>query len=122
MYSVGLANSKNLDIGLVSLALDLSPLRIGFSPKKFQSLLMSFFVFFVFCFLFFFFFFFFFEGFLKIRMQRDVVKMILGDEKQQVHLSSQINRKWSLHVYPLFSLVFLLSFLLPPLSGVKMGN
>ena len=67
MYSVGLANSKNLDIGLVSLAPNLSPLRIGFSPKKFQSLSMSFFVFS--------------EGFLKIRMQRDVVKMILGDEK-----------------------------------------
>ena len=44
---------------------------------------------------------------LKIRMQRDVVKMILGEEKRQVHLSSKIKRKWSFHVFPLFSLVFL---------------
>ena len=49
MSSAGLANSKNLDVGLVSLGLDLSPLRNGFSPKKFQSL--NFFFFFGLCFL-----------------------------------------------------------------------
>ena len=69
MYSVGRANSRNLDVGLVSLRPDLSPLKTGFSPKKFQSLN----VFFFWCF---------FESFLKIIMQRGVMRMILGDEEK----------------------------------------
>ena len=62
MYSVGRANSRNLEVDLISLGPDLSPLKTGFSPKKFQSLNVFF--------------------FLKIIMQRDVVKMILGDERR----------------------------------------
>ena len=72
MYSVGRANSRNLDVGLVSLRPDLSPLKTGFSPKKFQSLNVFFF----------FFFWCFFESFLKIIMQRGVMRMILGDKEK----------------------------------------
>ena len=49
---------------------DLSPLGTGFSPKKFQS--QNVFFFFFLCFL---------KAFLKIRMQKGVMKMIFGDEK-----------------------------------------
>ena len=48
---------------------DLSPFRTRFSPKKFQSLNVFFFL----CV--------FLKAFLKIRMQKGVMKMIFGDEK-----------------------------------------
>ena len=60
---------------------DLSPFKTEFSPKKFQSLNVVVVV--VVFFFFFFFFLFFLKFFLKIRMQRGVMKMIFGDEKKK---------------------------------------
>ena len=68
---------------------DLSPFKTEFSPKKFQSLNVVVVVFFFFlCFL---------KFFLKIRMQRGVMKMIFGDEKK-MGLNVQIVCKTPMNV------------------------
>ena len=68
---------------------DLSPFKTEFSPKKFQSLNVVVVVFFFFlCFL---------KFFLKIRMQRGVMKMIFGDKKK-MGLNVQIVCKTPMNV------------------------